>query len=65
MLSFDNLEVKSFDSKYVVENLRVMHFVNCSMTTISTPDAVKVFLAAGNALKKVNLAHNSIAEIPD
>mgnify|MGYP000610213591 CR=1 FL=1 len=60
MLSFDNTEVKSLSSEYTIENLRVMHFVNCQMVNISGPESVKVFQAAGASLKKVNLSHNKI-----
>ena len=29
MLSFDNTEVKVLSDDYVIDKLRVMHFVNC------------------------------------
>ena len=65
MLSFDNSEVKSLHSKFIIDKLRVMHFVNCSMTSIAGPDAFRVFKAAGESLKKVNLAHNKIDLVPE
>jgi len=43
MLSFDNSEVKSLDSKFIIDKLRVMHFVNCSMNNIASSDALRVF----------------------
>ena len=64
MLSFDNTKVATLESKYAIEKLRVMHFVNCSMVNISGSDSLKVFQAAGESLKKVNLAHNKIAVLP-
>lgn len=64
MLSFDNTEVKALGSEYTIENLRVMHFVNCQMSNISGPESVKVFQAAGASLKKVNLSHNRIQNVP-
>ena len=64
MLSFDNVQVSTLGSEYAIEKLRVMHFVNCQMASISGPESVKVFQAAGNGLRKVNLSHNKIQEVP-
>ena len=64
MLSFDNTQVTTLSSKYAIEKLRVMHFVNCSMNNISGSDSQLVYQAAGEALKKVNLSHNKITTIP-
>ena len=47
MLSFDDIEVKTLKSRFVIENLRVMHFVNCKMVSISHKESIKVFQAAG------------------
>ena len=51
-------------SEYCIDKLRVMHFVNCQMTNISGPESVKVFQAAGDGLRKVNLSHNRIQSVP-
>ena len=46
MLSFDNTQVPTLGSEYCIENLRVMHFVNCEMVNISGPESIKVYQAA-------------------
>lgn len=40
VLSFDNTTVINLDDRYVIDKLRVMHFVNCNMKVI---ESTKVF----------------------
>ncbi len=65
MLSFDNSHVEKLDSRFVVDNLRVMHFVNCQMKTIVDDTNQGVLVAAGQSLKKVNLGCNQRKILPE
>lgn len=61
VLSFDNTEVTTLSDRYAIEKLRMMHFQNCNMTLIEAP---RLFTLAGKFLKKVNLSHNRLMQIP-
>ena len=62
MLNLDNLNIVTIDQKFHIDQLRSFHASNCNITRFSQPD--QFFQAAGEKLKKVNLSHNKLNEIP-
>ena len=61
MLLLDNLHVGTIDAKFGIEKLRSFHAVNCGISKFSS---FEVFESAGNTLKKINLSHNKLTDIP-
>ena len=60
-LTLDGFHVGTIDSKYSIEKLRSFHAVNSDITKFSS---FECFNAAGDALKKINLSHNKLTDIP-
>ena len=62
VLTLDNIQVSTIDAKFGIENLRSFHAINCGISKFAS---YEVFDTAGAKLKKINLSHNKLKDIPE
>ena len=61
ILMLDDFAVNTLDAKFGVDKLRSIHAINCDISKFTS---FEVFTAPGTTLKKVNLSHNKLTDIP-
>ena len=64
VLQIEKCQLLELNESFAIEDLRVMHLVECDLSDISS-HSLKVFKAAKDSLRSVNLSKNRITTIPD
>jgi len=63
VLTLDNIQINTIDYRFYIPELRSIHAVNSKISGFS--NAEEFFKTVGNNLKKFNMSHNKLGEIPE